>query len=36
MELVRVVGRKFKISYTAANVLEQTIRFVNEFEPERK
>lgn len=33
MELVRAVGKKFKISYTSDNILEQTIRFINEFEP---
>lgn len=36
IELVRAVGRKFKIVYTGDNILEQTIRFINEFEFERK
>jgi len=36
LELVRAVGRKFKISYSGDNILEQTVRFINEFELERK
>jgi hypothetical protein len=31
MEVIKAVSRKFKISYLGDNIIEQTVKFINEL-----